>query len=196
MNELVSECQQVALCCSSLVLCSQCLSRMNPLDMMRISELPHKSNRVSDWKVTAANMTHSTFHSIISAHLLSSLLHSCSHSPLPPLTHLLYSFLLTLSAILYFFHFFFCLFDFFLSSLSSIILSLLPSFLLSLFLFLPLSLSIFFVSLPSFLPPLSIHCCSSSSSLSSFLLYGGWWIRDSGNSCYHRHCSRQQRGRV
>lgn len=64
MSKWMSEWRQEALCCSSLVLCSQ---RMNPLDMMRVGESPHKSNRVSDWEVTAANMTHSTFHSVISS---------------------------------------------------------------------------------------------------------------------------------
>lgn len=203
-SQWMSECQQVALCCSSLALCSQCLSRMNPLDMMRISELPHKSSTVSDWKVTAANMTHSTFHSIISAHLLSSLLHSCSLPPLPHNTHHPSS----LSASFLFFNFtlvFFYLFlvfsiscnppllhlsfslDFVSYTLLSLfpllslayfcllflllfILSPLPSFLLSLFLCLPLTFSIFFASLSSFLPPHSSHCCPSSSLLSSFCM--------------------------
>lgn len=60
---------------------------MNPLDWASVSESPHKSSRVSDWKVTAANMTHSTFHSIA---LSSSLVILSSFTPSLP------AFLLTL----------------------------------------------------------------------------------------------------
>lgn len=60
---------------------------MNPLDWASVSESPHKSSRVSDWKVTAANMTHSTFHSIASS---SSLVILSSFTPSLP------AFLLTL----------------------------------------------------------------------------------------------------
>lgn len=135
-----------------LLLCS--LS-VDPLDMMRVSESPHKSNRVADWKVTATNITHSTFRSIISTHLLSCLLHSPSLRPLP--LHPLF----IPPLLLFFLDFHFS--TFFMCSLSSLYSSLFPP-LFHRFtpLFLPHSLKFLCihmspVSLPARL--LSSFCC-------------------------------------
>lgn len=194
---------------------------MNPLDWASVSESPHKSSRVSDWKVTAANMTHSTFHSIASSSslvILSSftpslpafLLTLCSCSfpvalPWPLLCLLFLGLLLPL-------HFSSCFSPAHLALfciLSLSVTTLLPSSmhhsrpLLYFYLF---RISVFSsycyllqFPLSPFLSSFSFSLwepCLPSSCLMSlalfFLLYGGWWIRDSSYSRYRRCSSRRQ----
>lgn len=196
---------------------------MNPLDWASVSESPHKSSRVSDWKVTAANMTHSTFHSIAlsSSVILSSftpslpafLLTLCSCSfpvalPWPLLCLLFLGLLLPLRFSSCFSPAHLALFC--ILSLSAT--TLLPSSmhhshpLLYFYLFRISVFSSYCYLLHSFLflhsSPLSRSlslwepCLPSSCLLSLalfFLLYGGWWIRDSSYSRY-RHCSSRQQG--
>lgn len=196
---------------------------MNPLDWASVSESPHKSSRVSDWKVTAANMTHSTFHSIAlssSLVILSSftpslpafLLTLCSCSfpvalPWPLLCLLFLGLLLPLRFSACFSPAHLALFC--ILSLSAT--TLLPSSmhhsypLLFFYLFRISVFSSYCYLLHSFLflhsSPLSRSLslwepCFPSSCLLSFalffLLYGGWWIRDSSYSRYRRCSSRQQ----